>query len=277
VPLISVERTKYRATRLPGRFALIWWCSSFMALVERNVPHPNVTCKGCLQLIGNRIRFKCLVGEEFDFCSDCEGKDEVFLTHAEGAHFFAKVRDSSTLDKNKLGEYRKRVETAYASFMYDPFAFHKSAGHAKLRYQPEALELTKKMLRLENKYRLSKEYLTKYAESQKDSWKTFVTEEIQQRVVMENINEADGYFTDITSGIDFLRGAVGNFPEHVEELMECANYVKYTQECKRGHLRLGDTIDGHIPLMDPVTSRRELLCDFFSKDKPLVIVASSST
>jgi len=175
-----------------------------------------------------------------------------------------------------MGEYRKRVETTYTSFMYDPFAFHKSSEHEKIKDDPVALELIKTMLRLENKYRLSKEYLSKYAQSQKDNWKTMVTEELQQRVVLENMDQAKGYFTDIKSGIDFLRGAVGNFPHRLEELMACANYVRFTQECKRGDLRVGDVIEGKIPLMDPATARKEMLSDFFS-EKPLVIISSSST
>jgi len=208
--------------------------------------------------------------------------------------FFAKVRDSSTLDSNKVSEYRKKVIESIpkgdgtSSAMFDSFAFHKSSGFRKLQSDSVALELTKKMLRLENKYRLSKEYLSKYAESQKDGWKTFVTEEIQQRVVTENFEEGRQYFNDIPSGIDFLRGSVGNFPNHLPELMECANYVKYTQECKRGHLRVGDTLlsshvlpdipegPSYIPLINPKSQKREYLKDFFT-DKPLVIIASSST
>jgi len=139
------------------------------------------------------------------------------------------------------------------------------------------LELTKKMLRVENKYRLSKEYLAKYAESQKEGWKTLVTEEIQQRVVTEHLEEAKDYFIDIPSGVDFLRGAVGNFSNHVDELKDCANYVKYTQECKRGHLRVGDVIDGNISLLDPQTNARSMLREYFSQNKPLVIISSSST
>lgn len=238
-------------------------------------PHPGIKCFGCSQLIGQRPRFKCLTCDSFDFCSDCEANNEVFSSHFFGSHFFAKIRDSSTINEKKWTDYRQKVSER--SFMHDSYAFHKSKRHENVKNDSNALELTKKMLRLENKYRLSREYLTKYAESQEDNWKTIVTEEIQQRVVTEHLDEARDYFSDIPSGIDFLRGAVGNFPEHLSELMECANYVKYTQECKRGHLRVGDVIDGKIPLLNPKTCERSFLCDFFSQEKPLVIIASSST
>jgi len=215
-------------------------------------------------------------------CSDCEADDAIAGAHEGGIHLFAKIRDSSTINTDTFKKYQKQVESLAKSFMFAPqklqdsFGFHVSANHATIKNDPKALDLVKKMLVVENKYRLSKEYLTKYAESQTDQWKTDVTEEIQQRVVNEHMDQAQGYYTSLESGIDFLRGAVGNFPDHVPELMECANYVKYTQGCKRGHLRVGDVIDGNIPLMDPLSSKKELLSDYFS-DKPLVIASSSYT
>lgn len=57
------------------------------------------------------------------------------------------------------------------------------------------------------------------------------------------MHEADGCYTDIPSGLSFLRSAAGNFPEELPTLMECANYVKYTQCCRRGDLRIGDIVD----------------------------------
>lgn len=61
-------------------------------------------------------------------------------------------------------------------------------------------------------------------------------------------------FLTILKGVNFLRAAVGNFPDHLEELMECANYVRFTQLCKRGPLRVGDKPDiSSLPLFHPQT------------------------
>jgi len=77
-----------------------------------------------------------------------------------------------------------------------------------------------------------------------------------------------------------LRAAVGNFPDHLEELMACANYVRFTQLCRRGSLRVGDLVDGSdIPLVSPKdASVRKSLSDYLGKtDRPLAIIASSYT
>jgi len=106
-----------------------------------------------------------------------------------------------------------------------------------------------------------------------------VTVALQERVVHEFMARATsaGIYETVESGIDFLRGAVGNFPDHLEELKGCANYVKYTQLCVRGNLRPGDIIDGtQFPLYDPHTLKKEYLSDFISH-KPLVIISSSYT
>jgi hypothetical protein len=142
-----------------------------------------------------------------------------------------------------------------------------------------ALGLIKEMLRLENKYRLSEEYLEEYGKSQTDNWKISVTVTIQNRVVNEFMErgKSTGFFEDLDSGIDFLRAAVGNFPEHIEELKECANYVRYTAFCVRGDLRVGNFIDGtQFPIYDPYTLEKESLKDWL-KDRPLLIFASSYT
>jgi len=164
-------------------------------------------------------------------------------------------------------------------FSYDPYSFHRSKNIEMIRDNTQAFELIKDMLRLENKFRLSKEYLNEYAKSQEDSWKTAVTAVIQVRVADEFIERAKAaqIYDSVESGIDFLLGAVGNFPEHLEELKSCANYVKYTQVCVRGGLREGDHIDGtKFPLYDPETLKKEHLSDYI-KEKPLVIIASSYT
>jgi len=221
-----------------------------------------------------------MICNEFDLCDKCEADDLVFNLHANGSHIFAKIRDSSMLNANNLAKYKQIAEKIPRNFMHDSFQFHKSKNYERLRKNPIALELIKDMLRLENKFRLSEEYLSQYAESQKDSWKTHVTDLIQKRVVHHFLSRAEetGIYTDVESGLDFLHGAVGTFPEHLSELMECANYVKYTQGCKRGHLRVGDYVDGSkFPLYDPLTMKKELLSDYYSPERPTVIIASSYT
>lgn len=92
------------------------------------------------------------------------------------------------------------------------------------------------------------------------------------------------------TGLKFLRSAVGNFPDHLEELMECANYVRFTQLCKRGPLRVGDKPNiSDLPLFHPETGKlrvqaftnqqgaKEHLIDWLQPDKPLVVLASSYT
>ena len=86
------------------------------------------------------------------------------------------------------------------------------------------------------------------------------------------------YFDSIPTGLAFLRGAVGNFPSHLQALMRAANYVRFTQKCVRGSLRQGHELDGsRIPLVDPATGRAFTLADFVSEQpkRPLVIMSSS--
>jgi len=127
--------------------------------------------------------------------------------------------------------------------------------------------------------RLGEEYQVEYKKSQEDKWKTKVTVDIQNRVVEQFMPQAVGIYETLDEGINFLRAAVGNFGEdHLQELMECANYVKYTQVCVRGPLRLGDKVDlSTIPLFEPQACKQELLSDWLIGDKPLVILASSYT
>jgi len=132
---------------------------------------------------------------------------------------------------------------------------------------------------LENSFRLGEEYQNEYKKSQDDAHKTKVTVDIQNRVVTQFMPQATGIYATLDEGINFLRAAVGNFGEsHLQELMDCANYVKYTQVCVRGPLRLGDFIDlSTIPLFHPETFKQELLSDWIRSEKPLVILASSYT
>jgi hypothetical protein len=189
---------------------------------------------------------------------------------------WAKIRDSSSLTPEKLAKYKTNARNH--SFGHDAYAFH-TWKKEKLQNDQRAFDLIKRMLRQENSYRLSDEYLDQYKQSQSDSWKTKVTVNIQERVVTEFQSEATDIYSNMDGGLNFLRAAVGNFGEdHLEELMDCANYVKYTQHCKRGPLRLGDQVDlTKIPLYHPETGCKELLSDWMKEDKPLVMIASSYT
>jgi len=141
-----------------------------------------------------------------------------------------------------------------------------------------AFELIKDMLRRENEHRLSEYYLNEYKKSQADTWKTEVTEIIQNRVVSEFQERAKGIYDTQEHGIRFLRAASGNFSDRIEEIKECANYVKFTHFCVRGDMRPGDKLDlTKFPLLDPETGKEELLSDWLLPDKPLVIVSSSYT
>jgi len=107
-----------------------------------------------------------------------------------------------------------------------------------------------------------------------------VTYAIQKRTIGEFLNEGAKFFSTIDDGIDFLRGAVGTFPDRLPDLMACANYVRFTQNCRRGAMRVGDVIDGsHIPLISPYTYEKETLTDHLNRHakRPLVIIASSYT
>lgn len=58
---------------------------------------------------------------------------------------------------------------------YDGYGFHvASCTFNNDGERNEAIELIKDMLRRENTYRLSKEYLDQYAQSQDSQWKTNV-------------------------------------------------------------------------------------------------------
>jgi len=118
------------------------------------------------------------------------------------------------------------------------------------------------MLRKENEYRLGDTYLVEYAKSQKDGWKTKVTEDLQVRVVEEHQEEARnaGVYDNTRDGIKFLRAASGNYAHRIEEIKECANYVKYTHFCVRGPLKPGDYVDlTTFPLIHPDTEKRRIV------------------
>jgi len=226
--------------------------------------HPNIICSECLRPIGAKARFRCLNCDAYDLCEDCEDKDQ---EHANGKHYFGKIRDSTALDPASLSKYKAKISTM--NLDADSFTYRKSRNHAYVRQNMDmAYPLIKDMLVVENKYRLSKEYLDEYAKSQTDGWKVAVTVAIQTRVINEFMDrgKALGLFDTVEAGIDFLRAAVGNFPEKMEELKECANYVRYTAFCVRGHLKVGDSIDGsELPLYDPYTLQKEYLSDFLKQ------------
>jgi hypothetical protein len=168
---------------------------------------------------------------------------------------------------------------------YDGYGFHvASCSFNTPEERSEGFALIKDMLRVENKYRLSEEYQNEYSKSDDSDWKSEVTETLQRRVVTEFFSDprSKRLFTDVPQGIDFLRGAVGTFPEHLDSLMSCANYVRFTQNCRRGPLRVGDKVDGKgIPLVDPHTMAESSLAHYIDRgtqsSRPLVLIASSYT
>jgi hypothetical protein len=237
--------------------------------------HPNIICNECFQPIGFKARFKCLVCDSYDLCEACEHKD---AQHASGEHLFGKIRDSTLLDTKILNRYRQKLSTM--TIDGDCYSYRKSINNTYCRENIDiSLPLIKDMLRTENEYRLSKEYLDEYSKSQTDNWKISVTVAIQNRVVRDFMErgKATGLFDSLDTGMDFLRAAVGNFPDHIEELKQCANYVRLTAFCVRGNLRVGDRIDGgEFPIYNPYTLEKEYLSDWL-RQKPLLIFASSYT
>jgi hypothetical protein len=119
----------------------------------------------------------------------------------------------------------------------------------------------------------------RYRRSQSGASKTEVTVQLQKQVIAEFMAEGrDGaYFDSVAAGLSFLRSAVGNFPSHLPALVRAANYVRLTQKCVRGSLRVGHEFDGSsIPLVDPATRQSSTLLDFLpQQQKPLVIISSS--
>jgi len=107
-----------------------------------------------------------------------------------------------------------------------------------------------------------------------------VTEILQNRVVSEFLEEAakGGIYGTESEGIRFLRSASGNFEHRIEEIKECANYVKYTHFCVRGPLRKGDYVDlSKFTMVNCENEQEELLSSWLAPGKPLVIIASSYT
>lgn len=237
--------------------------------------HPNVHCSKCKQPIGQGVRIFCLRCENVSFCESCNGMgDYTFDTHTLN-HELCRIRDSSTLTTEKIEEFRKRADEEKID--HDSFSFQ-TWRKKELKDDPRAFELIKKMLRKENEYRLGDFYLAEYKKSNADTWKTEVTEIIQQRVVDEHLSEAQGIYSNQSEGIKFLRAASGNYAHRIEEIKECANYVKYTHFCVRGPLRKGDYVDlDNFVVVNPDTYAEEKLSSWVQPGKPLVIIASSYT
>lgn len=237
--------------------------------------HNGLACDNCGTQFWETPRFLCLHCDNYQLCETCHETPKVLPRHdPTRTHIWAKIKNSTVLSPEKLEKYRASVREP----RHDAYAFH-TWEKQRLQNDPRALEIIKSMLRTENSYRLGEEYQTQYKKRQDDEWKTKITVEIQTRVVNEFQDKAVGIYSGVDEGLNFLRAAVGNFGEdHLEELMDCANYVKYTQSCKRGPLRAGDIVDcTKIPLFHPVTGKQELLSEWLVDDKPLVIIASSYT
>jgi len=239
--------------------------------------HPGVMCSRCKKQLGHEVRILCLRCENTSFCEDCNGLGKyVNEVHAAG-HECIRLRDSFNLTLEKIQEYQRQVNEERKNLEHDSFSFQ-TWRKEKLKDDPRAFELIKKMLRKENEYRLGEYYLNEYKKSKLDTWKTEVTEIIQRRVVDEFKCEAAGIYETTAEGIKFLRAASGNYAHRIEEIKECANYVKYTHFCVRGPLRVGDYVDlSKFTLVNPENYQEELLSDWVEPGKPLVIISSSYT
>jgi hypothetical protein len=167
-------------------------------------------------------------------------------------------------------------------------------SHPHVAQDDTAFQLTKDMLVLENKERLSAAVIKEYELANGDTDATSeVVERLQRRVVSAFLprGRRGGYFHTIEQGILFLRGHVGNFPHRHEELKECANYVRYTAEMKAGDLRAGDILtantlqaiplvrvpavgsDHQTPLTDNTVSLYDVLC---TAPHPTTLLVASS-
>jgi len=242
--------------------------------------HPGINCVTCKQhVIG--VRVFCLRCEDVNFCESCSLLKVDWSIHPSHLlqHELLRIRDSRQLTEQKILDYKKRADEEIKKRVHDSFSFQEWRKE-ELKDDPVAFELIKKMLRKENEYRLGDTYLVEYAKSQKDGWKTKVTEDLQVRVVEEHQEEARnaGVYDNTRDGIKFLRAASGNYAHRIEEIKECANYVKYTHFCVRGPLKPGDYVDlTTFPLIHPDTEKEELLSSWKEPGKPLVIIASSYT
>lgn len=151
-----------------------------------------------------------------------------------------------------------------------------------------ALQLIKNMLVRENELRLAPRAYDGIPDKDRD----MKTVQIQTQVVQETLEYlkkgkgARLYFDSIETGLLFLRAAVGNFPSHTKELYDCAQYVAFTQHCRRGKLRVGDCLleqeMSDISLIDVASGERtsfyeQAFENVSSYKNPLVVLASSSS
>ena len=267
--------------------------------------HNGLVCSACNQAIGSGVRYACLMCADFDLCACCENDFYVVDEHFAGAHAFAKVRDSRTIDVAALRR-NSAVPSAAPAAAVSPSKRYTASEVEKIRQtgvdvtppsvsyryhvshpgiddDAEALDLIKRMLRYENSLRLAPETVALYAKSQRDSHKTAVTEALQRRVVDRFLADsvAQRLFTSMDEGLSFLRGHAGNFPSHFDELAECAQYVKYTAHCVPGDLTAGSVLPvaelKQIALHD-VRSGPVTLADVMRDAiRPLLVAASSAT
>jgi len=140
------------------------------------------------------------------------------------------------------------------------------------------------MLSFENQERLSEATIAEYSKNQEFEYKCQVTDLLQRRVVAKfREDPSNRYYRTEAEGLSFLRGHVGNFPSHYEELKDCAQYVKNTANCVVGTLRTRSRIDyetlNAVLLVNPLTKMQCSLADVLFREplKPLCIVASSYT
>eukprot|EP01125_Pyxidicula_operculata_P014316 TRINITY_DN4767_c0_g2_i1.p1 TRINITY_DN4767_c0_g2~~TRINITY_DN4767_c0_g2_i1.p1 ORF type:complete len:134 (-),score=18.21 TRINITY_DN4767_c0_g2_i1:998-1399(-) len=67
--------------------------------------HPNITCDGCKQPVGYRVRYKCLACPDFDYCSDCEALLGQYPSMHPSNHLFVKLKDSRSITQDKLNSH----------------------------------------------------------------------------------------------------------------------------------------------------------------------------
>lgn len=261
-----------------------------------SVLHPGVVCNRCKTPIGDGVRYKCLDCANYDLCSACEDAVNSDIqseqSHFRGTHAFAKLKDSRSVNVERLAhKCSAGVCPPYAPCIcaltyrpYDAFAFARTRDD--LDDNAEALALVKKMLVRENEFRLSRETVAAYAAAKESREISTITNDLQRRVCAEFLGEAAPFYGNVDDGVLFLRAAVGNFPSHLAELRKCAQYVDFTQHCRRGSLRIGDKLDEaalrEITLVNPLneqetTTMLEQCEKMKASGRPLVIVSSSSS
>ena len=246
--------------------------------------HWDVACDACNTFLGMEPRFMCMDCQIFDLCSACK-KSGADKKHALGNHVFAEIRDSGVWDPAVYGGRCKKCPQALpcACFIQarasDPYAFAKT--DPSLDGDPQALALVLEMLERENALRLEPGAYEGVEERDRGA----VTDGLQRTVAAEFLDQWHQYFSTVDEGVLFLRAAVGNFPSHLDALRGAAQYVDFTQHCRRGSLYPGRYLmyeeTMNIGLVCARTEKKMCLGDLVDRadraGHPLVLVASSGS